>query len=154
MINKVCYDPEREVSFDENYAKNRFSRRMRLNLPKLNLLFSYGEPTCDQVTDAISSCNLITDTTSNTDLITEPTSNLITGSVPTYADFLAYACLHDLKEFVPQCFTGINNKPITLFFRHIEGLTELKKWFENVGKEGEYIRPPRPSITTRIGYFA
>ena len=50
----------------------------------LNLIFysPMGKPTCDQVTDAISSCNLITDTTSNTDLITETTSNLITGSVP------------------------------------------------------------------------
>ena len=127
MINKVCYDPEKEVSFDENYAKNRFSRRMRLNLPKLNLLIATE---------------------------TDPASDLITGPNPVYADFLAYACLHDLKEFVPRCFAGINNKPVTLFFRHVEEIAKLKEWFETDGKEGEYIRPPRPSITIRIGYFA
>ena len=127
MINKVCYDPEREVSFDENYAKNRFSRRMRLNLPKLNIMIATES---------------------------DPPSDLITGPTPVYADFLAYACLHDLKDFVPRCFAGINNKPVTMFFRHMEEMESLKGWFENEGKEGEYIRPPRPSITIRIGYFA
>ena len=127
MINKVCYDPEREISYDENYAKNRFSRRMRLNLPHLNILIATQ---------------------------TDPPSDLITGPTPVYADFLAYACLSDLKEFVPRCFAGINNKPITLFFRHMEEMPALKEWFETDGKEGEYIRPPQPSIKIRIGYFA
>ena len=147
MINKVCFDPEREVSFDETYAKNRFSRRMRVNLPKLNLIFS-----TDTTTKTYAVISDVTST--HCDVIKTEKScdnhHLITGNVPTYTDFLAYSCLHDLRDFVPECFT--NNTPVMMFMRQMEGLTQLKGWFE--GEEGEYIRPPRPSITTRIGYFA
>ena len=127
MINKVCYDPESEVSFDPNYAQNRYSRRLRLELPKINKMIAVE---------------------------TTPPGDLLTGPTPCYADFLAYACLYDLKKFVPRCFSGINNKPVTMFFRAMENLPELKEWFEGEGAEGEYIRPPHPSVTIRIGYFA
>ena len=127
MINKVCYDPEKEVSYDDNYAKNRYSRRLRLELPKVNAMIAVE-------------CS--------------PPGDLLCGPAPCYADFLAYACLYDLKQFVPRCFHGINNKPCTMFFRAMETLPELKEWFEGEGAEGEYIRPPRPSVTIRIGYFA
>lgn len=131
MINKVCYDPENDVSYDAIYAENRFSRRMRLNLPKINLMIA-GEGTPSG----------------------EEGAPLITGTTPVYADFLVYACLYDLRNFVPKCFHGANNRSIFMFFRHFDGLPELKEWFEGEGKEGEYIRPAKPSITIRIGYFA
>jgi len=127
MINKVCYDPENEVSFDLTYAQNRYSRRLRLELPKINAMLAHE---------------------------TTPPGEMLTGPTPCYADFLAYACLYDLKQFVPRCFAGINNKPVTMFFRAMEDLPELKEWFEGEGKEGAYVRPPHPSVTIRIGYFA
>ena len=127
MINKVCYDPENVVSFDLNYAQNRYSRRLLRELPKVNAMIMSER---------------------------KRAGDLICGPNPCYADFLTYACLYDLKQFVPRCFAGINNKPVTLFFRAMESLPELKEWFEGEGAEGEYIRPPKPSVTIRIGYFA
>ena len=67
------------------------------------------------------------------------------GNEPCYVDFLLYACLHDLKAFVPKCFEGNGNPKIAFFLKRFESLPELKSWFADVDTK-EYIRPSYPNI--------
>jgi len=68
------------------------------------------------------------------------------GKKPVYADFIAYACIHDMRAFVPRCFKGINNKPVNQLAKNMEQLPQLAGWFEQQDASEAYIRPPIPSI--------
>ena len=69
-------------------------------------------------------------------------------SLPVYADYLLYACLYDLKTFVPQGFGAGKYPKIDEFMEKFRSYpSPMRRWFKsNDSKTGEYIRPPVPSI--------
>lgn len=69
-------------------------------------------------------------------------------TLPIYADYLLYACLCDMKVFVPQYFSDGQFPKITKFMDHfLNYRSPIRRWFKsNASKEGEYVRAPVPSI--------
>ena len=69
-------------------------------------------------------------------------------SLPVYADYLLYACLYDLRAFVPQVFgTGKYQKIDEFMDKFWAYPSPVRRWFKsNDSKVGEYIRPPVPNI--------
>ena len=67
-----------------------------------------------------------------------------------YTDFLLYACLHDLKVFVPKCFDDAKYPKIAAFLSRFESHPDLASWFSGVDPKEAYIRPPYPNVHTLL----
>ena len=67
---------------------------------------------------------------------------------PCHVDYLLYACLADMKNFVPQGFgTGKTPKIDDFMEKFWTYKSPIRRWFKsNDSKQGEYIRPPVPHI--------
>ena len=70
------------------------------------------------------------------------------NTLPIHADYLLYACLVDIKNFIPQEFEGDKYPKITEFMEKFWAYkSPIRRWFKSSdSKEGEYIRPPVPHI--------
>ena len=69
-------------------------------------------------------------------------------SLPIYADYLLFASLTDMKNFVPQAFEGDKHSKVSEFMEKFEAYkSPIRRWFKsNDSKAGEYIRPSVPHI--------
>lgn len=70
-------------------------------------------------------------------------------TLPIHADYLLYACLADMKNFVPQAFGADKYPKIADFMDKFWAYrSPIRRWFKsNDSKVGEYIRPSVPHIT-------
>ena len=70
-------------------------------------------------------------------------------TLPIYADYLLYASLVDMKNFVPNAFGPDKHAKIDDFMDKFHTYrSPIRRWFKsNDSKAGEYIRPSVPHIT-------
>ena len=67
-------------------------------------------------------------------------------ALPIHADYLLYACLSDIKNFVPQAIQE-GTKISDFMDKFWSYKSPIRRWFKsNDSKQGEYIRPPVPHI--------
>ena len=73
-------------------------------------------------------------------------------TLPIHADYLLYACLYDLRVFLPEPFQGSDYPKITDFMdKFYTYRSPIRRWFASEeSKTGEYIRPPVPHIMTLL----
>jgi len=70
-------------------------------------------------------------------------------TLPIHADYLLYACLVDIKNFVPNAIGPDKHPKIHDFMEKFWSYrSPIRRWFKsNESKTGEYIRPCVPHIT-------
>ena len=73
-------------------------------------------------------------------------------TLPIHADYLLYACLCDLKEFLPEPFEKNEYPKINDFMEKFYTYrSPIRRWFQSdESKKGEYIRPAKPHIMTLL----
>ena len=73
-------------------------------------------------------------------------------TLPIHADYLLYACLYDLQNFLPEPFESNEYPKIKDFMEKFYTYrSPIRRWFQSEdSKKGEYIRPPVPHIMTLL----
>ena len=124
LINKICFAPNNTsadgTDFDPEYARNRFLIKFNQFTPKIE------------------------------ELLAGPF--IMGDTLPIHADYLLFACLADIKNFVPQAFADGKIPKIAEFMDKFSSYpSPIRRWFRsNESKQGEYIRPCVPHITTLL----